>query len=106
MPLSRERRTECSAPGAAPAAGRLSGVLGGALQLHGVRRRRATVPSTCRSRCRAQNAPATIATPGPAVAPRKMAVAAAQPAPAAMAPTRTPQETRAQDVVRRRLRVP
>ncbi len=41
------------------------------------------------------NAPATIATPGPAVAPRRIAVAAALAAPAAMAPTARQGDTRA-----------
>ena len=66
----------------------------GALHVHGVRRRRATVPRTMLAPVQSPNAPATIATPGPAVAPRKMAVAAAQPAPAAMAPTARPRDTR------------
>ena len=72
-----------------------SGVFGGALQVHGVRRPRAMVPSTVLIPVQSPNAPATIATPGPAVAPRRMAVAAAQPAPAAMAPTARPGDTRA-----------
>jgi hypothetical protein len=61
----------------------------------GGRGRRASVASTALAPLQSPNAIDTIATPGPAVAPRRRAVAAAPENPAATAPNARSRETRA-----------